>query len=111
MTKKSYKLPKIQLIQPKISEQINTPEHSLIKISLGANTISPGILKNNKPKQAPKMYSKNISSTENKISTSEIQLNNSIKISEIDENKTIKDIYLSTNILRPRPLVFSNQAL
>ena len=76
-----------QLIQPKISEQINTPEHSLIKISLGANTISPGILKNNKPKQAPKMYSKNISSTENKISTSEIQLNNSIKISEIDENK------------------------
>jgi len=75
-----------QLIQPKISEQINTPEHSLIKISLGKNPVSPGIIKKNKPKQVSKMYSQNISPTEKKISTTEIQLNNSNKISENDSN-------------------------
>ena len=76
-----------QLIQPKISEQINTPEHSVIKICLETKKISRKIIKNNKPKHVSKIYSQNISPNENKISTSEIQLNNSKKISENDNSK------------------------
>ena len=76
-----------QLIQSKISEQINTPDHSLIKISLEKKAISHRTIKNNKPKQVSKIDSQNNFQTENKILTCEIQLNRSNKISENNANK------------------------
>lgn len=75
-----------QLIQPKTSEQIKTPEHSLIKICLGTKKISPKIIKNRKPKEPSKINSLNNLSSENKISTTEIKLNTSKKINDTNSN-------------------------